>query len=367
MAIREKNKKGGGKFWEVYWKNPFTKRLQSKNFHDAKEAKDFNTDILYRLKRDKESFRPAQVASDAPLTHFQGLALRYLKEQPMADSTRRDTLYHLSALYETMGNPTVEDIDKAFMKKFERELRKPYTKTYTSAKGKEYTRQFEGRKQRTIHRKVDIVKAVLNWGVEEGYIPGHNLNGYRCAKGEDVKLIPPSPEELQLIRKHAAPHVDRAIYLSFNFGLRVGGSELFKLTWDRIDLTRKMAFIPAAEKNKNVQWRQVDIRENMLPTLREWKEQDEAKGITHVINYKGKPITTLKTAWRATLKRAGITRRVRPYDLRHSFATEALAAGADPKAVAEIMGHADMSMIHKHYQHVLNRQKKAAVDALPSI
>lgn len=65
------------------------------------------------------------------------------------------------------------------------------------------------------------------------------------------------------------------------------------------------------------------------------------------------------------LIRAGITRRIRPYDLRHAFATEAIAAGADIGTVAKLMGHTDMNMILKHYQHVLSSQKRAAVEALP--
>jgi len=44
--------------------------------------------------------------------------------------------------------------------------------------------------------------------------------------------------------------------------------------------------------------------------------------------------------WGKTLKRAGITRRLRPYDLRHYFVTKALEDGADIKALAEVVGAA---------------------------
>ncbi|MEZ7198330.1 tyrosine-type recombinase/integrase [Pseudodesulfovibrio karagichevae] len=366
MAIREKKKKGGGKFWEVYWKNPFTKRIQSKNFHDEKEAKDFNTDVLYRLKRDKESFRPAQAASDAPLTHFQGLALRYLVEKPMAKSTKDTTLCHLEAFYSILGNPEIAEIDKAMMKHFERELRKPHEKTYTGPNGKKWTRTVKGAEQNTIKRKVGIVLAILNWAAEEEYIPGHNLTGYKCAPGDDKKLVPPTPEELKRIRKVAPKHVDRAIYFAFNFGLRVGNSELFRVTWDRIDFDRKVATIPAAKKGKG-QWRQVPIREDVLPVLKQWKAEDDECGATHIINYRGKPVASIRKAFNSTLEKAGITRKIRPYDLRHAFATYALEAGADPNALRKLMGHSSMAMIYKNYQHVLDKQKEAVVNGLPSI
>lgn len=50
--------------------------------------------------------------------------------------------------------------------------------------------------------------------------------------------------------------------------------------------------------------------------------------------------------------------------MRHYFVTEAIKAGADLKAVAEIVGHADMSMILKYYQHTIAEQKKFAVNAV---
>jgi len=63
----------------------------------------------------------------------------------------------------------------------------------------------------------------------------------------------------------------------------------------------------------------------------------------------------------------GIGRRIRPYDLRHAYATYAIAGGADIKSVAEVMGHADASMILKVYQHVQFCQKQKAVEVVPDL
>jgi len=51
--------------------------------------------------------------------------------------------------------------------------------------------------------------------------------------------------------------------------------------------------------------------------------------------------------------------------MRHFFASEALRAGADMKAVAEILGHADTTMILKHYQHTVREQRRVALAAIP--
>ena len=59
--------------------------------------------------------------------------------------------------------------------------------------------------------------------------------------------------------------------------------------------------------------------------------------------------------------------RITPYSLRHAMPTEALEHGADVKAVAEVMGHADPTMLLRVYQHTRYRIKKKAVNAAPGL
>lgn len=89
--------------------------------------------------------------------------------------------------------------------------------------------------------------------------------------------------------------------------------------------------------------------------------------IPFIISHKGKPpVKAIKTAWATAKKKAGIERRIRPYDLRHAFATYALDAGADLKAVAEIMGHADVDTVLEHYQHTKETLRRKAVESIPT-
>ena len=48
----------------------------------------------------------------------------------------------------------------------------------------------------------------------------------------------------------------------------------------------------------------------------------------------------------------------RPHDLRHTFATTALAAGADLKSVQDTLGHATASFTLQVYSHASDEMKK---------
>jgi integrase len=52
--------------------------------------------------------------------------------------------------------------------------------------------------------------------------------------------------------------------------------------------------------------------------------------------------------------------RIRLYDLRHTAATLALAAGVPAKVVSEPLGHASVAFTLDTYSHVLPHMKEAA-------
>lgn len=181
------------------------------------------------------------------------------------------------------------------------------------------------------------------------------------------RLVHPTVEELSNLLLVAPPHIARVIILGAKCGVRVGPAELFRLTWADVDFDQQAIIVHGAKKNLTAPWREVPIQDALMPLFVQWYSEDRARGIEYLIHFHGKPVKKIQTAWEITLQRAGISRRIRPYDLRHAFATNLIAGGVDIGTVAKLMGHSTPTMVLTHYQYVMDSQKRAAIEALPEI
>jgi integrase len=340
MAI-EKITRAKGIIYRAVWVNPITGRRESKSFDNELDAKQHEIDRRKTARDDPQAF-----SGPPPSTTFSSIALRYLREADLSESTKDVELYNLDiAINPVIGAKDAASLTKADAREIERLCK------------------LRGNKQNTIKRKIATVKAILSWAVEHEIIDTHPLRDYKCKQGQNAVIQPPSVDERNRIWAGAEPHLRRAIILATCTGARVGASELFSILWEHVDFGGQTITIWSAEKNKAMPYRVLDVPSELLSILAAWKEEDGV-GITHIIHYAGKPIKSIKRSWKTALERAKITRRIRPYDMRHFFATEAIRGGADLKAVAEILGHANLTMILKHYQHTIREQKRTAMNAI---
>jgi integrase len=72
---------------------------------------------------------------------------------------------------------------------------------------------------------------------------------------------------------------------------------------------------------------------------------------------------TITRWWREAVARARLP-AIRLHDARHTAATMLLRAGVPVKVVAQRLGHADVTVTMRVYQHVTAQDDQAAADAL---
>lgn len=356
MAV-EKRKYKNRTTYRAYWRNPWTGKIEKGQSHDnLRDARREDSEIKVRLEYEPEYFRPDDMPDPGQGRSVSNLIALYLARTDLAPSTRKMDYYHGRVIQKHLGQYEASALTRDNLKKFEQ------------------AQLAAGIKQNTIQRRISVIRAVLNWAAEQGLINENPAQGYRCKRGHDLRLPPPSPGEIKLMLEAAQPHLRRAIILSYYLGVRVGASELLNLQWADFDEERRRMRVWSARKNKERPWRDIDLTESVFQTLLAWQAEDKEKGLTHLITFREQPIKSIKRAWGSMMRELAkegrehrITRRIRPYDLRHAFATESIAAGADIKAVADLMGHANTNMIHHHYQHVVDEQKRKVVESIPDV
>ena len=211
----------------------------------------------------------------------------------------------------------------------------------------------------TIRREVSAIRTYYAFQVGEGRVPADPSD--RLESPRRGRVLPDTLTVRDVDALLAAPHVDQPLAwrdrtlleLGYGAGLRV--SELCGLLLTDLQLTDNLVRV----FGKGGKERLVPIGRSVIGAVAVYVHQlrpelDRGKsGGRLLLNARGQPLSRVG-AWgivKRAAERAGITKRVTPHTLRHSFATHLLEGGADLRAVQEMLGHADLSTT-QIYTHV---------------
>jgi len=232
---------------------------------------------------------------------------------------------------------------------------------YLAARTRRGRRTDPGLAPTSLRRRAAAIKGFYRFAFGEGVIDkdvAAHLDLPRMPR-----LLPETLTQAETERLLDAPApdalLDRAILeLLYAAGLRV--SEALRL--DLEDISLDGAFVRVIGKGDRE--RLVPVGELALDALRAWLVGPRAALVAghHVTPVRGGPLflgrsgrrLARQQAW-TTVKRAaaaaGLSGRVSPHTLRHSFATHLLEGGADLRIVQELLGHASISTTQL-YTHV---------------
>ncbi len=178
-------------------------------------------------------------------------------------------------------------------------------------------------------------------------------------EGDDLERLLETPlktSEAKIIQLR-----DKAILeLLFSTGLRV--SELTNLKKEQVNLSKeeftirgkgdKLRIVFLSNQTKYWLRQYLEARRDLSPSL--LVRHDKAKGKEEPGNLTPRSIQRLIKKYS---KAAGITKKVTPHTMRHSFATDLLINGADIRSVQAMLGHASITTT-QIYTHITNQQLK---------
>lgn len=224
-----------------------------------------------------------------------------------------------------------------------------------------------------VNREISCLHHVFSKGIEWGLLEKSPFNGKTSlhTKENNARTRYLEPDEIRKLLESSAPHLRNIIVCALHTGMRK--EEILSLTWAQI----KGDFV-YLRKTKTNEARQIPINGALADLFREIKKGQPA-GTKYVFTFEpvkkkeagplkvvkvegGGRINSVKTAWRSALAKAGIV-DCKFHDLRHTFASHLVMAGAGLRDVQEILGHKSLSMTMR-YAHLSSAHKKKAVELL---
>lgn len=144
--------------------------------------------------------------------------------------------------------------------------------------------------------------------------------------------------------------------LLISTGIRIG--EAASITLEDIIINERTVLIHGKGRKQRLIYISSSITWNRLTTL--IKERRKSNGRYLFINRYGMPISIhgIEDIYKKYIRKAGINCKSTPHYLRHTFATNLLANGADLRSVQEILGHASVATTQIYTEVTTNRKKQ---------
>ena len=189
---------------------------------------------------------------------------------------------------------------------------------------------------------------------------------------QKLPVVLTQEEVLLLLEATPGPKYKAALGVAYGAGLRV--SEVSNLKVSDIDSERRLLRV---ERGKGGKDRLAMLSPQLLELLRAWWREGRRRSLLLPGGwlFPGRnPVEPLSARQlcrvvRAAAQAAGITKRVSPHTLRHSFATHLLEQGVDIRVIQTLLGHAklDTTALYTRVANTTIRAVTSPLDRLASL
>jgi integrase len=220
-----------------------------------------------------------------------------------------------------------------------------------------------------INRLLARLRHLFSWAIAEGYVneTPFKRNGVTVVKLETRVETPRhrrlEPGEEAKLLQNAGDHLRALIVALLSTGCRVG--ELLSLQWKQVrrddaGIRRWLMLSPTNTKTYKLRAIPVGARLRAELGMREHGPDATAFGPEAFVfgNAVGEKISSVKTAWRATCRRAHIA-DLQIRDLRREFGSRLRESGASDHDVRDFLGHANITTTSRYLASTPQRLAQA--------
>ncbi len=215
------------------------------------------------------------------------------------------------------------------------------------------SRKKEGYSDSYVDQEIGAARTMIIKAFDNDIVSGDVLRTFkrvrrllkRNSNARD-KII--TPGQFQLLMANLPRHSRASLATAFYAGMRRG--EVVSLTWDRVDLKKRVITLDA-DDTKDKEPRKVPICDELYRIL---DTIPKAIHTSRVFLYRGNPVKDLRTSLKTACRAAGIVygRNVRDgfvfHDLRHTFNTYMRKAGVAESVIMSITGHSTREMFDRY-------------------
>jgi integrase len=219
-------------------------------------------------------------------------------------------------------------------------------------------RQMAVLKPTTVHQELRVLRRMLNVAVRKKLLQANPCWGVEFPVAVRGLFRPHyvTWSEQRRIESHGPAHLRNIVQIITETGLRVY-KELTPMKKDQVDLVNATVWIPDSKTPNGI----AEIPLTPL-AIEAFKNQIMISGNGPFLFPSAKNPSGhhkyLKTAWRKTLKRAGVP-YFRIYDLRSTYATRLSAGGVADEWVTQLLRQGDAKVFKKYSQMKLQMKREA--------